>query len=97
MVNVINLHHGTDEGTRYVRQWEAYKSREAKGCANINCNNHPSYDAMQGAHVRITDGDDDRWYITPLCHACNSDSNDEKMVVYKEDLALYNDIKDIPV
>lgn len=97
VVNVINLHHGTDEGTRYVRQWEAYKCRKAEGCANINCENHQSYDALQGAHVKLADGDDDHWYITPLCHSCNSDANNDKMVVYKEDLALYNDIKDIPV
>lgn len=33
LVNVKNIHHGTDEETKYIRQWEEYKGRKAKGCA----------------------------------------------------------------
>ena len=46
LVNVKNIHHGTDEGTKYIRQWEEYKDRKAKGCANIGCENHNAYDAL---------------------------------------------------
>ena len=31
LVNVKNIHHGTDEGTKYIRQWEEYKKHQ-----NIN-------------------------------------------------------------
>ena len=95
VVNVINLHHKPDEGTRYVRQWETFKERELKGCANINCPNHYSNEALVGAHVKKVGENDGHWYITPLCHECNSDDNDGEMTVYKDDLALYTEIKDI--
>ena len=95
VVNVINIQHGTDEGTQYVHQWEQNKGRKAKGCANLNCDNHYSYDALQGAHVMIHGGKDRRWYITPLCHVCNRADNYDLMPVYREDLGLYTDIKDI--
>jgi len=97
VVNVINLHHKPNEGSKYVRQWELYKSRTLRGCANLNCPNHSEYSALVGAHVKIVGEDDGRWYITPLCHVCNSDDNNEEMTVYKKDLALYTEIKDIEV
>ena len=93
--NVVNLKHGTDENTRYLRQWEKRKGIKAKGCANLNCDNHKSYDALQGAHVKIVGDADGRWYITPLCHVCNSADNKNLMAVYKEDLELFTVIKDI--
>ena len=94
VVKVKNLHHKADEGSKYVRQWESFKRRKLKGCANLNCPNHQQYDDLVGAHVIIV-GDDDCWYITPLCHVCNSDDNDEEMSVSKEDLGLYTEIKDL--
>ena len=97
VVNVINLHHKPDEGSKYVSQWESFKGRKLKGCANLNCPNHKEYDALVGAHVKIVGEDDGRWYITPLCHVCNSDENDDEMTVYREDLALYTEIMDIEV
>ena len=96
VVNVINIDHGTDANTKYIRQWEAYKSRKLKGCANLNCDNHKKHDALVGGHVKIKGSNDNRWYITPLCHSCNAQDGLE-MVVYKEDLALYTEIKDLPV
>ena len=39
VVNVINIHQEKENGTRYLRQWEAYMGRNAKGCANIDCDN----------------------------------------------------------
>lgn len=97
VVNVINLHHKPNEGSKFVHQWAAYKGRSLKGCANLNCPNHSKYSALVGAHVKIVGEDDGRWYITPLCHVCNSDDNNEEMTVYKKDLALYAEIKDIEV
>lgn len=97
VVNVINLHHKPDEGSKFVQQWEKHKGRTLRGCANLNCLNHSEYDTLVGAHVKMVGEDDGRWYITPLCHVCNSDDNDDEMAVYKEDLALYTEIKDIKV
>ncbi len=94
--NVVNIHHKKETGTRYLLQWESYKKRNAKGCANLDCENHKNCDSLVGAHVKI-EGDKNTWYITPLCHMCNSDDNDEPMPVYKEDLAPYIDVKDIEV
>lgn len=95
LVNVKNIHHGTDEGSKYIRQWEEYKGRKAKGCANIRCANHNAYEALEGAHVKKVGSDDGSWYITPLCHSCNSSTNDDDMTVYEDDLAPYEKIKDL--
>ena len=95
VVNVINLHHKPDEGSKFVRQWEVYKSKTLRGCANLNCKNHQEYKALVGAHVKIVGEDNGHWYITPLCHVCNSDDNDDVMTVYKEDLASCADVKAI--
>lgn len=95
LVNIKNIHHGTDDGTKYIRQWEEYKGRKAKGCANIGCENHSAYDALEGGHVKKVGCGDDSWYITPLCHSCNSATNDDDMTVHEDDLALYNEIKDL--
>lgn len=96
VVNVINLHHKKEKGTRYLRQWEKSMGRKANGCANIDCDNHQECDSLVGAHVKIVGGDN-TWYITPLCHVCNSDDNNDSMPVKKEDLAPYEDVKDIEV
>lgn len=96
VVNVINIHHKKENGTRYLRQWEIYMGRKAKGCANLDCDNHKKYDSLVGAHVKI-EGNDNTWYITPLCHACNSDDNNDLMPVRKEDLAPYEEVKKIEV
>ena len=95
LVNVKNIHHGTDEETKYIRQWEEYKGRKAKGCANIGCVNHNAYDALEGGHVKKVGCDDDSWYRTPLCHSCNSATNDDEMTVHEDDLAPFNEIKDL--
>lgn len=70
--------------------------REAKGCANLNCDNHQKCDSLVGAHLKI-EGEEKTWYITPLCHSCNSDDNDDPMPVRKEVLAPYVEVKDLEV
>lgn len=57
--------------------------------------NHDAYNALEGGHVKKVGCDDDSWYITPLCHICNSATNDDEMTVHKDDLAPYNEIKDL--
>ncbi len=96
VVNVINIHHEKENGTRYLRQWEAYMGRKAKGCANIDCYNHQKCNSLVGAHVKI-EGNENTWYITPLCHVCNSDENNAPMPVRKEDLGPYEEVKKIEV
>ena len=96
VVNVINIHHEKENGTRYIRQWEAYMVCKSKGCANIDCDNHQKCNSLVGAHVKI-EGNENTWYITPLCHVCNSDDNNAPMPVKKEDLGLYAEVKDIEV
>lgn len=94
MVNVKNINHGTDQNTNYINQWETYMDKTLCGCANINCKNHDSYDALVGGHVKIIGSTDNRWYITPLCHSCNG-KDEFEMAVYKEDLALLTEIKNL--
>lgn len=94
VVNVINIHHEKEYGTRYLRQWEAYMVSKATGCANLDCDNHQKCDSLVGAHVKI-EGKENTWYITPLCHVCNSDDNNDPMPVRKEDLAPYAEVKDV--
>lgn len=96
VVNVINIHHKQENATRYLRQWEAYMGRKADGCANLDCDNHQKCDSLVGAHVKI-EGNENTWYITPLCHVCNSDDNNAPMPVKKEDLGPYEDVKEISV
>ena len=92
VVNVINIHHERENGTRYIRQWEAYMGRKAKGCANIDCDNHQKCNSLVGAHVKI-EGNENTWYITPLCHKCNSDDNNDLMPVRKAAVAPYEEVK----
>ena len=92
VVTVKNINHGTDQNTNYINQWETYTGKSLCGCANINCENHASYDALVGGHVKIMGDTDNRWYITPLCHSCNG-KDEFEMVVYKENLALLTEIK----
>lgn len=97
LVKVKNLHHDTDENSRYIRQWELDKQRKAIKCANLGCKNKTKNPALVGAHVFKVDDNDDRWYICPLCHQCNDDENDDIMVVHESDLALYKEIKEIKI
>ena len=97
VINVENLQHGTDENSKYIKQWTKYKGRHLIGCANLNCPNHDSYDALVGAHVKLLDDSEDSYYIVPLCHVCNSEENADIMTVYVKDLALLSEIEKILV
>lgn len=99
LVKVKNLHHGTDEGSRYIRQWEVYKKKKNTHtrCANLGCKNEEKNPALVGAHVIKVDSSDNAWYICPLCHKCNDDNNDDIMTVYGSDLAPFAAVKNIPL
>lgn len=90
-VKVKNLHHGTDEESKYIHQWEDYKGRMADDCANLDCPNYMARKALVGAHVKKV-GNDRHWYIVPLCHVCNSDDNDDEMRVREIDLVPCTEI-----
>ena len=95
LVPVKNLHHGTDENSKYLRQWESLEEREAKGCSNHFCKNDEENPALVGAHViKVGSEVDKNWYIVPLCHKCNSDDYEDSICVRKEDLALYKEVKE---
>lgn len=95
LVPVRNLHHGTDENSKYLRQWESLEGREAKGCSNYLCKNDEEKPALVGAHViKAGRKEDKNWYIVPLCHKCNSDDFKGSILVRKADLALYKEVKE---
>lgn len=88
---------------RFVR----YDGDTAKTGTNINITKDYSMDLplpslidkakeFVGAHVKIK-GNENTWYITPLCHVCNSYDNNDPMPVRKEYLAPYAEVKEISV
>lgn len=94
-VDVINLHHGSEQGTRYVRQWEVLMNQEADTCSNLDCPNKKTKPALVGAHVKLDDGKHGPTYIIPLCHSCNSYHNNDPMTVFKDQLALLKEVNKI--
>lgn len=92
-VKVKNLHHGTDNNSRYLERWGEIKGHKAERCANIDCDNPDPNPALVGAHVIKVEGEDKAWYICPLCHKCNSDKNEDDMSVFEHDLVPYNTLK----
>lgn len=97
IVTIKNLRHGTDENSKYIRQWEAYMKHKADHCINLGCTNKKAHPALVGAHVIKVDEDDKSWYIAPLCHECNSDDKKEEMQVLGCNLAPYTEIEDLQV
>ena len=94
-IKMKNLHHGTDENSKYIKQWESLKGHKAEGCSNCVCKNDEKNPVLVGAHL-IKEGDkvDKNWYIVPLCHKCNSDDYDGTILVKWDDLALYKEVKE---
>lgn len=94
IVLIKNLHHGTDENSSYLKQWEEEKGVKAERCANLDCENTEPNPALVGAHVIKGDKKDGRWYICPLCHKCNSDNNNDLMRASELDLILYRELSE---
>lgn len=95
LVNVKNVHHGTDEDSKYLKSWEKITNRKAKYCANYSCKNRNASPKLVGAHVKKVWVKDNSWYIIPLCHMCNSDENNDMMLVREKDLVPYHDVAEI--
>lgn len=63
---VHNLREGGKSGN-WLEYWEKATGTKAGKCHKIGC----TQQATDGAHVQLDDPSDNRWYIVPLCHACN--------------------------
>ncbi|MBR6982012.1 MAG: hypothetical protein IKH75_00535 [Ruminococcus sp.] len=91
MVKVKNLN-GTsnrvpsDGSSSWQEWWEKKKKRKFGECSRINC----SVKAEVGAHVQKALINDRRWYIVPLCRACNSSKSENGFYVDEKDLEPVN-------
>lgn len=93
-VLVKNIDHEPDENSTLLADWETVKGHEAYRCSNLNCPNEKDDPALVGAHVcKVGNDTDDNWYITPMCHKCNSSHNKEAMTVYEHNLVRLSDIR----
>lgn len=76
-VKVKNLHNTGDRKpfgyNSWLEYWEAKSGEEATECKSITCSTKTD---LVGAHVIKAGSLDGKWYIIPLCKACNK-RNDE--------------------
>ena len=86
---VKNLNGTTDnyppEGySSWIDWWRAQTNSYAPylPCANKNCSNA----AEVGGHVKL-DSNNKRWFIVPICRACNRKPSSETYLVDSDDLA----------
>ena len=66
--------------------WEAQAGRSFSTCSCSGCTSK----AAVGAHVQKSGSADKKWYIVPLCSACNHKSSDEVFEVRDADLVAIN-------
>lgn len=66
MYTVHNLREGSRDGN-WIRYWEEATGLKAKFCHKVGC----LAPAEDGAHVQLSDPNNHKWYIIPLCHKCN--------------------------
>lgn len=52
----------------WLDYWAAHCSKPRLLCSTCGC---CRFDLV-GAHVQKADSTDKKWYITPICHACNN-------------------------
>lgn len=74
-----------------IRDWEAFKGKEAIKCAC--CGKTLTVDDKIGGHVIKTTGITIDYYVVPLCKACNNAKNTKPFSVNEEDLARLLDIR----
>ena len=65
LYKVLNLHE--NRPGNWIRYWENATNQKAGTCHCWQC----SEKATDGAHVKLVDSDDGRWYIVPMCHRHN--------------------------
>ena len=72
MIKVKNLNGTSDRVpngySSWLAFWEAKAGRRATQCNRFLCS---ATSNLVGAHVKKVDGNDNSWYIVPLCHADN--------------------------
>ena len=68
--NVRNLHE--NRPGNWIRYWENATNLKAGTCHFYGC----SEAATDGAHVKLVDANDNRWFIVPLCHMHNCQFGD---------------------
>ena len=89
-IKVQNLH-GTGEDDPsdgsgvWKKYWENKTGRKFGVCSCRGCTEK----ATDGSHVQEEDADDKKWYIVPLCHACNT-GREDPFDVLKNDLVPVN-------
>jgi hypothetical protein len=57
----------------WLQHWENNSGKKADTCSALNCSNN----AEVGGHVQKRNGDDNRWYIIPICKSCNGKHGQE--------------------
>lgn len=63
---VHNLQEGSRPGN-WIKYWEDATGQKAGFCHKVGCLSM----ATDGAHVQLSNSNDFRWWIVPLCHHCN--------------------------
>ena len=92
MTKVKNLNGSSDNDPRskgyptWKAFWEAKTGREFDDCSCKGC----TASATVGAHVQKADSSDRKWYIVPLCRACNKKGKEEVFEVRDNDLVAVN-------
>lgn len=93
LVYIENLNNTSDEEPLFDDSWINFWKRK-KGifssmirCCNKNCRSSYAYYVV-GAHVKISDGDNTKKYIVPLCNTCNQST--DIMLVNDYDLVEIN-------
>jgi hypothetical protein len=91
MIKVKNINGTADRGpsdgsASWQEWWEKKKRRRFNKCSNVNC----GFNAEVGAHVIKVVSNDKKWYIVPLCKACNAKRDNDAFYVNESDLEAIN-------
>ena len=90
-IYVKNLHNGStpppDGYNSWIRYWleNQCKYREIPICPQ--CKQRKAED---GSHVKKVGGEDNHWYIVPLCESCNERKDDKPFEVNEDMLVPAN-------
>lgn len=91
MIKVKNINGTSDNKppkgySSWEEWWEEKKGRKFDTCSCHDCTNN----AEVGAHVQKSSFYSNKWYIVPLCKACNNKAKDEVFEVREYDLEEVN-------
>lgn len=83
MVLVKNLHGTSDNAPEGFDSWRDYWIYNSGRPWPHYCSVQGCLDRAEvGAHVKLVDGYDNRWYIVPMCYKHNNDRNGSFYVDY---------------